>query len=149
MPQPPAPQPTGIICATMVMPKLQMSDFTLYPFWLSSGFILSGCNRKLLEKADSFQVGSPEAGCGSNSVVAVEHHTASQESHSRPVKTDISTELTDIFSWRQRCIKSPRSKAASVWPYKEHDIQYTITLPISKFPRLKTNSPGTSWRSSG
>ena len=26
----------------MVMPKLQMSDFTLYPFWLSSGFILSG-----------------------------------------------------------------------------------------------------------
>lgn len=29
----------------MVMPRLQMSDFTLYPFWLSSGFIRSGWKR--------------------------------------------------------------------------------------------------------
>lgn len=29
----------------MVMPRLQMSDLTLYPFWFSSGLILSGCQQ--------------------------------------------------------------------------------------------------------
>lgn len=36
------PGPRWLSYTTMVMPRLQMSDFTLYPFWLSSGFILSG-----------------------------------------------------------------------------------------------------------
>lgn len=29
----------------MVIPRLQMSDLTLYPFWFSSGLILSGCQQ--------------------------------------------------------------------------------------------------------
>lgn len=30
----------------MVIPRLQMSDLTLYPFWFSSGLILSGCQQR-------------------------------------------------------------------------------------------------------
>lgn len=30
----------------MVIPRLQMSDLTLYPFWFSSGLILSGCGQR-------------------------------------------------------------------------------------------------------
>lgn len=31
---------------TIVIPRLQISDLTLYPFWFSSGLILSGCEQR-------------------------------------------------------------------------------------------------------
>lgn len=53
------PQPHSswqLAYTTIVMPRLQMSDFTLYPFWLSSGFILSGWkgDRQLRNWEDSW-----------------------------------------------------------------------------------------------
>lgn len=41
----PTPQPhcQPPDCPTIVIPRLQISDLTLYPFWFSSGLILSGC----------------------------------------------------------------------------------------------------------
>lgn len=37
---------------TIVIPRLQISDLTLYPFWFSSGLILSGCEQRQRQLRD-------------------------------------------------------------------------------------------------